>query len=90
MFKVKNMKKKEVVKEMADLLAHLGYLECFESKIHLDPKKYTRVEIFGELDGQHGRICEGVGSTLLEAIQDAFAILRQNSGVDVVGTLKAV
>lgn len=80
--KKKRQEKQEqtaAMKYFADLLAHLSVLEVIESKIHFD-KSQTRVEIFGEADGQYCRVCEGVGMNLLEAIKDAFEIVRQQTG----------
>ena len=81
--------KSESAKYISELIVHLSYLECYEAKIHFD-KNITRVEIFGEVDGCHARMCEGVSTNfdLLEAIKDAFAIVRSQTGIDLASPVR--
>lgn len=85
MFKwLKRYKKPEAVKEMADLLARLAWLETQEADMEFtettphDPRVYVRIYT----SDRKIRLAEGIGDNMLEAINDVMEILRKQEALN--------
>jgi hypothetical protein len=89
MFKrLKCYKKTEAVKEIADLLARLAWLETQEADMEftettplalaIDPRVYVRIYT----SDRKIRLAEGIGDNMLEAINDVMEILRKQEALN--------
>ena len=66
----------EASKELARLVACLAWLETQEAHVFITADR-VEVDIMGDKDA---KLCTGVGDNMLEALEDALNIRRQQEG----------